>query len=644
MCGITGFIDKNFSGCPDEIEVILKGMTDLLIRRGPDSSGFWTDSNLGVGIGHRRLSVIDPSPAGHQPMVSASGKSVLTYNGEIYNFRELRVELESKGIKFRSNTDTEVLLEACEVWGVEDTVKRLIGMFAFALWDRESKELVLARDRLGIKPLYWGWQGDILFFGSQCKSFSAHPGWRPEINRTALAQFLQYSYIPAPLCIYQHISQMQPGTIVTIRRDHTVAEQCYWDVCKVAVNGIRNRTILTEQEVADYTDNLLQDAVKKRMIADVPLGAFLSGGIDSSTVVALMQAQSNRPVRTFSIGFHEKLFNEAGYAAEVAKYIGTDHTELYVEPGHVMDLIPDLTEHYDEPFADSSQLPTLLVSELARREVTVALSGDGGDESFGGYNRYMSARWLNRGFKMTSLAMRSGIASCLRLLSPATWDHIISVLPKPRSMSIDGGKIHRLANILPVANFEKASRLLVSQWPVNTELVPGQGHGLDVLNNKALPVEIKDAIERLQLIDQLSYLPGDILTKVDRASMAHSLEVRVPLLDHRVVEFAWSLPYSYKFRDGISKWCLHQVLYRYVPRDLVERQKMGFGVPIGEWLRGPLRGWAEELLSERALAQDDLYNVSLIREYWQQHQDGKNNWQYALWNVLMAQSWRARWM
>jgi len=644
MCGLTGFWEPGATNSREQLETTVTKMADTLYKRGPDSSGVWCDPECGIAMGHRRLAIIDLSTAGHQPMVSASGRTVISFNGVIYNYQELRKELESAGIKFRGSSDTEVLLEACELWGVINTTKRLIGMFAFVVWDRQQLKLTLVRDRLGKKPLYWGWQGDTFFFGSECKSFSPHPSWRPAINRSAVAVFLRYSYISAPLSIYQNIKQMRPGHIVTVRADRGIQETCYWNVREIAENCIRNRTELNEQDVVDHLDSLLRDAISHRMIADVPLGAFLSGGIDSSTVVALMQAVSNQPVRTFSIGFHEKHYNEASHALAVARHLGTDHTEFYVEPGHALNLVPKLAEYYDEPFADSSQLPTLLVSELARYDVTVALSGDGGDELFAGYNRYMIARRLDHFFSVMPAMMRTGIASCLRGISPLMWNRIIALLPKPRSMSIDGGKIHRLANILPVKDFEQASRVLISQWPIDAELTPGEGAGLDVLNGELLPDAVEDVIERLQLIDQISYLPGDILTKVDRASMAYSLELRGPLLDHRVVEFAWSLPHSYKLRNGISKWCLRQVLYRYVPRNLIERPKMGFGVPIGEWLRGPLREWAEELLSEHALAQDNLYNVPLVRRYWDEHQRGVCNWQYALWNVLMAQAWQARWM
>ena len=644
MCGLTGFWEPGATNSREQLETTVTKMADTLYKRGPDSSGVWCDPECGIAMGHRRLAIIDLSTAGHQPMVSASGRTVISFNGVIYNYQELRKELESAGIKFRGSSDTEVLLEACELWGVINTTKRLIGMFAFVVWDGQQLKLTLVRDRLGKKPLYWGWQGDTFFFGSECKSFSPHPSWRPAINRSAVAVFLRYSYISAPLSIYQNIKQMRPGHIVTVRADRGIQETCYWNVREIAENCIRNRTELNEQDVVDHLDSLLRDAISHRMIADVPLGAFLSGGIDSSTVVALMQAVSNQPVRTFSIGFHEKHYNEASHALAVARHLGTDHTEFYVEPGHALNLVPKLAEYYDEPFADSSQLPTLLVSELARYDVTVALSGDGGDELFAGYNRYMIARRLDHFFSVMPAMMRTGIASCLRGISPLMWNRIIALLPKPRSMSIDGGKIHRLANILPVKDFEQASRVLISQWPIDAELTPGEGAGLDVLNGELLPDAVEDVIERLQLIDQISYLPGDILTKVDRASMAYSLELRGPLLDHRVVEFAWSLPHSYKLRNGISKWCLRQVLYRYVPRNLIERPKMGFGVPIGEWLRGPLREWAEELLSEHALAQDNLYNVPLVRRHWDEHQRGVCNWQYALWNVLMAQAWQARWM
>lgn len=619
-------------------------MAAELEHRGPDSSGDWVDPAAGIAIGHRRLAIVDLSPTGHQPMVSASGRLVLAYNGEIYNFRELRAELEGRGRRFRGGSDTEVLVEACDVWGIEEAVCRLVGMFAFVVWDRTARTLTLVRDRLGIKPLYWARQDKTVLFASQCRSFVAHPQWRAEIDRETMAVYLRYGYVPAPLCIYHGAAQLRPGYILRFGAEGAPRETCYWHPARVAAEASQARDSFAEEGSVERLEALLREAVRARMRADVPLGALLSGGIDSSTVVALMQAQSGRPVRTFSIGFREEQFDEASHARAVAAHLGTEHTELYVEPQHALKLVPRLSEHFDEPFADASQLPTLLVSELARRQVTVALSGDGGDELFAGYNRYAMARTLRRLFAVAPAQLRTMLGAGLSSLSPSVWDCIFRTVPMQHRPRLPGDKLHKLAAVLRLSHFEDVYPQLLSFWPQDLELVPGQAVGAALPGSEEVPRELGEEVERMQLVDLMTYLPGDILTKVDRASMAHSLEVRVPLLDHRVVEQAWALPLACKVRRRESKWILRRVLERHVPRRLFERPKMGFGVPLDAWLRGPLREWAGDLLEEGALRASGLYRVEPILERWREHLSGRRNWQYSLWTVLMAEAWRRRWL
>ena len=646
MCGLAGAWEPGGHRDVDELRRIARGIAALVESRGPDDSGEWTDPDAGITLGHRRLAVIDLSPGGRQPMVSAGGDLVIAYNGEIYNFRELRAELESTGATFRGDSDTEVILEACAAWGIERAIGRCVGMFAFALWDCGARRLHLARDRLGIKPLYWArTPGGGLLFGSQPKCFSAHPDWRPAVDRAALAAYLRHGYVNAPQCIYREAFQVRPGCVLTVDARGETREHRYWDAVEVARNGAgRRRERPDDGEAVERLDNLLRDAVARRMVADVPLGAFLSGGIDSSTVVALMQSQSSRPIRTFSIGFDEKRFDEAVHARAVARHLGTDHTELYVEPDHALDLVPTIAERYDEPFGDSSQLPTLLVSGLARRHVTVALSGDGGDELFAGYNRYAQARTLRRIYARSPAWARRAASRLLTSLRPGTWDRLSAPMPERLRPRLIGHKLHLLAEVVSLEHFDDVYPRLVSHWPLDAELVPGERPGAGRIDPATFDAGLEGDSERMQLMDLLTYLPGDILAKVDRASMAFSLEARVPLLDHRVIEHAWSLPADLKIRSGETKWILRRVLERYVPRPLFERPKMGFAVPIDRWLRGPLRDWAADLLEPGPLGDDGLFNVELVRRRWEEHQAGTRNWQYPLWTVLMAQAWRRRWL
>ncbi len=613
-------------------------MTDTLTPRGPDDRGIWIDEARGIALGHRRLSIIDLSPLGHQPMTSASGRSVLVYNGEVYNFQELREELTQKGISFRGRSDSEVILEACEHWGVAETAQKLIGMFSFGLWDRSNQTISLVRDRIGIKPLYWGdWNGNFLF-GSELKAMGRFPGFQPEIDRVALAGYLRHNYVPGPRSIYQGIHKLTPGSILTFDAQRNTKIDPYWDMRDTVRTGLQNPLNISDEEATNELEKLLKDAVSRRMVADVELGAFLSGGIDSSTVAALMQAQSSRPVKTFSIGFHEAGFNEAQHAKAVASHLGTDHTELYVDQDHARDVIPMLPEIYDEPFADSSQIPTYLVSELTRRHVTVSLSGDGGDELFAGYNRYAYADGIWKGANTLPSWAKETAARVIALIPPSPVNRIAAAVPGNFVPSQFGDKLHKFAATLLVQK-EHLYRSLISQWQEPEQLIGAKMEDGPVYDPETWTIA-PSYIEAMQYLDTVTYLPDDILTKVDRASMAVSLEARVPLIDHRVVEFAWRLPMSFKIRNGETKWLLRQVLYRYVPRQLIDRPKMGFGVPIDEWMRGPLKDWAADLLDDRRL-EDEGFNPSPIKEKWAEHLSGGRNWQYLLWTVLMYQAWRA---
>ncbi len=667
MCGVAGYLQFSRQGL-DDLTAGLARMTDRLVHRGPDDGGTWIDADVGIALGHRRLSILDLSPQGHQPMLSASGRYVIAFNGEIYNYRALRSELEAalaftpaiaqgekrqsgslpggeRGIKWRGHSDTEVMLAAFEHWGVPESLARFNGMFAFALWDRRERILHLARDRFGEKPLYYGWMGNAFLFGSELKALKAHPAWRGEIDRGALALYMRHNCIPAPYSIYQRVRKLLPAHMLSLPlagRQEFPEVRPYWSARELAEAGIRQPFSGGDADAVAALDLLLRDAVALRMEADVPLGALLSGGIDSSTVVALMQAQSTRPVKTFSIGFHEEAYNEAGHARAVARHLGTEHTELYVAPEEAMAVIPRLPEIYDEPFADSSQIPTFLVSQMTRRHVTVALSGDAGDELFGGYNRYLWVQSIWRKAGWMPKPVRAALSYGLTALAPQRWNRILSflepALPGRLRAQLPGDKLHKLAGILACASPEELYRGLVSHWEPEA-VIFGASEPATVLTDRALWADLPDITQRMMFLDLVSYLPDDILAKLDRASMAVSLEARVPLLDHRVAEFAWHLPLAMKVRNGQGKWILRQVLYNYVPQALIERPKMGFGVPIDAWLRGPLRDWAESLLDESRLRQEGYFDPAPIRRKWAEHLSGQRNWQYHLWDVLMFQAW-----
>jgi asparagine synthase (glutamine-hydrolysing) len=667
MCGFAGFLDRSETTSAEALAEIAGRMTETLVHRGPDDGGTWTDPVSRVALGHRRLSILDLSPAGHQPMLSRNGRYVVAFNGEIYNHLELRRELDAgvaavehplfdpdyedsarakaaRAGGWRGHSDTETLLAAVDAWGVGEALKKFVGMFAFALWDRHDRLLYLARDRLGEKPLYYGWQGECLLFGSELKAFKPHPAFRAEIDREALILLLRHNYVPGPFTIYQGIKKLPPGSFVVLGgRRHDSAPVSYWSARDAALRGQMQPFAGSEAEAALALDGLLRQAVAGQMVADVPLGAFLSGGFDSTAVVALMQAQSPRPVRTFSIGFHEPEYNEAQHAKAVAAHLGTEHTELYVTPEEAMAVIPRLPALYDEPFADSSQIPTFLVSQLARQHVTVSLSGDGGDELFGGYNRYFWAVNLWRKMRYLPMGLRGALASAMTVVPPHAWNALFRglgfMMPAGLRYSAPGDKLHKLAALLSARTPEAVYFDLISHWKEPARVVRGAQEPATVLADPVQWPQLRDFEHRMMYLDTASYLPDDILVKVDRAAMGVSLETRVPLLDHRVAEFAWTLPLSMKIRDGQGKWLLRQVLYRYLPQELMDRPKMGFGVPIDHWLRGPLKGWAEALIDKQRLKQEGFFNPALVHEKWAQHLSGRRNWSYYLWDILMFQAW-----
>lgn len=648
MCGFVGFLGGLAVQGQLEDEAILKLMANTIANRGPDGSGFWTDAEQRVGFGHRRLSIVDLSLAGHQPMLSCSGRYVLAFNGEIYNHIDCRVALATNGAGWRGHSDTETLLAGFDAWGIRGTVERCVGMFAFAVWDKQNRTLTLGRDRLGEKPLYYGWQGQgqhaTFMFGSELKSLKAHPAFAAAIDRNALCLLMRHNYIPAPYSIYQGIAKLEAGCLLTVSlAQPEPAVVRYWSAAAVAVAGCAAPFAGTPEQAVDALEVLLKSAVQQQMMSDVPLGAFLSGGIDSSTIVALMQAQSAQQVKTFTIGFNEAGYNEAVHAKAVASHLGTDHTELYVTPQQAMDVIPRLPTLYCEPFSDSSQIPTFLVSQLARQQITVALSGDAGDELFCGYNRYSQTKKVWEKISVLPVVSRRLAALGLTALSPSRWNTLLGpaqgLMPGSLRHANVGDKLHKAAGVLESSSLDALYLGLVSHWDDPTSVVIGGKEPSTLLTGMTPQLSGLNDIQRLMALDTLTYLPDDILVKIDRAGMGVSLEGRVPFLDHRVVEFAWSLPHSMKLRDGVGKWVLRQVLHRYVPRALIERPKMGFGVPIGDWLRGPLKDWAESLLDDGRLQREGYLHPAPIRQKWAEHLSGQSNWTLHLWSVLMFQSW-----
>lgn len=647
MCGLTGFYSPGARLGTNQLEAMAREMGARIRHRGPDSAGVWCDQMAGIAFAHARLAIVDLSPAGAQPMHSATGQYVMSYNGEIYNHLDIRRELEAAGWSFgwRGHSDTETLLAGFETWGVEQTIRRTIGMFAIALWDQRNRELTLVRDRLGEKPLYYGWQGSgdtaAFLFGSELKSFDPHPSFADAIDRDALALFVRYGYIAAPYSIYQGIRKLLPGSILVLSADNPEPSLTrYWSARDSVARGIADPLDVGDDEAIGTLGNLLGDAVGRQLMSDVPLGGFLSGGVDSSTIVALMQKQSSRPVRTFSIGFDDKNFDEAVHAREVAKHLGTDHTELYLSADDALGVIPLLPAMYDEPFADHSQLPTFLLCQMARRDVTVALSGDAGDELFGGYGRYQSTAALWSKYKQIPLPLRRAARGAIKTLPAHTWSKLGSMGGSRfagTASSTFGQLVHKGADQLEAPTLAELFAGVSSVWPQNALVIDGHEPRTPMTDN-ILNVD-REPVETLMAIDLQCYLSDDILVKVDRAAMAVSLETRVPMLDHRVVEFAWRLPPRFKVRGGVGKWVLRELLYRQVPRALVDRPKQGFNVPLQHWLRGVLRPWAEALLDAERLRAEGFFDPAPIRAAWEAHLAHKGNYQYALWNVLMFQSW-----
>ncbi|MDQ8173536.1 MAG: asparagine synthase (glutamine-hydrolyzing) [Gemmatimonadota bacterium] len=638
MCGIAGF----WTGAcaEDGARVLLTRMTDALMHRGPDASGAWIDASRGIALGHRRLSIVDLSPLGQQPMMSTSGRFWLVFNGEIYNYRALRETLHAQGALFRGHSDTEVLLALIERDGFEAALGQCVGMFAIALWDRVTGELALARDRFGEKPLYIGRCQGGFAFASELSALRTLPGASSEIEPAALAAYLRHGYVPAPMSMLRDVVKLEPGTIATFASPvygsaHTTR---YWSVRDAAMTGLATPFAGTDEARVEQLDTLLRSAVADQMVADVPLGAFLSGGIDSSLIVALMQAQSARPVRTFTIGFRESAFDEAPHAEAVARHLGTEHTTMFVTARDALDVIPRLPSIYSEPFADSSQIPTVLVSKLAREHVTVALSGDGGDELFGGYSRYSLAMQAWPRLTRVPYSMRRATRAMVTAVGVGTWNRVLGPMGLV-SRGVTGDRLHKLATLIDTRTSLDFYVNLVSAWRRPQDLLPGVVEQ-DTAIRTPFSAGRGGLLADIMFRDQVSYLPDDILVKVDRAAMAASLETRAPLLDHRVAEFAWQLPVDSWQRDGHGKWIVRQVLDRYVPRALIDRPKQGFGVPISEWLRGPLRDWADDLLSPEALRRDGIFRPEPVLQTWKEHCDGSRNWAPSLWHLLMFQAWR----
>jgi asparagine synthase (glutamine-hydrolysing) len=633
---------------PCEAEALVRAMSERLAHRGPDDHGTWTDAAGEVAFGFRRLAILDLSCAGHQPMVSASGEHVIVFNGEIYNYRELRSELEADGVRFRGHSDTEVLLELIDRVGVERAIPRAWGMFACAVWSISRRTLWLVRDRLGKKPLYMGRAAGAFLFGSELKALRAYPGFDVSVDRSAVASYLRFGYVPEPNAIHPGVRKVGAGSIVAVRDGEVVSEQRYWDPVGLALNAFARRPAqMAPEDALGRLESLLDDAVRRRMIADVPLGAFLSGGIDSSTIVAFMQRSASVPVRTFTIGFSEAGYDEAAAAREVAAHLGTDHTELVLSPAQARDVIPLLPQLYDEPFGDSSEIPTFLVSQLARRHVTVALSGDGGDEAFGGYTRYTWASHIWDRLRHVPAIARPALSRTLQAPGAAGWERVYRLvagaLPARLQQAQPVDKLMKLAAVTSARDANQLYLQLVSQWrdprllmPRDAELPSRLVDASRVLEAAGMPFA-----ERMTVLDVLTYLNDDILVKVDRASMGTSLETRAPLLDHRILEWSWTLPWDLKVRHGMGKWILREALRKHVPPALFERPKMGFGVPVGTWLRGPLRDWAEDLLSAQRLRDDGFFEVAPVRTIWEDHLAGRTQDQARLWVLLMFQAWYA---
>ena len=646
MCGISGGWSRlRFQQLLDR----LPAMTGALVHRGPDASGYWSDLDAGIALGHRRLAIVGLGVEGAQPMHSESGRYVITYNGEIYNHLELRSELAKGGKNlWRGQSDTETLLTCFDHYGIEETIKRCVGMFAMAVWDRNARELTLIRDRMGEKPLYYGYIDGSFVFSSELRSLAESTLRKLDTNRDAFALFLRYGYIPQPYSAYRGINKLQAGSLLRLTGNHLHSQKLpevrkYWDMEEFLPTSAS--VGVSTQEAVSRIEALLEQSVKGQMLSEVPLGAFLSGGVDSSTIVALMQKHSAKPIKTFTVGFRDEHFNEAVHAKAIAEHLGTEHTELYVTAQDALAVVPRIADIYDEPFSDSSQIPTFLISQLARTKVTVSLSGDGGDELFLGYARYplLAKYWLTMG--VLPHGLRAVVSACLKSIPMGLWDNFFRlarpILSRTAYASANGWRLYRIADMLRLSDSAACYSEMMSHWGAGTSLVKG---ALPLGHEMALPFnpELDGLMKKAGLRDMKSYLPDDILVKVDRAAMANSLETRVPLLDHRIVEFALSLPEALHRRDGQSKWLLRQVLYRHVPKALIDRPKMGFGVPLTDWLRGPLKEWAGDLLSAENLSRIDMLESVPVVNLWKRHLAGTTDGQYPLWNVLMLLEWIKR--
>jgi len=652
MCGIAGFLSNDRQIVMNGMEVLLN-MTRTLSHRGPDDNGAWSDKSNGIGLGHTRLSILDLSEKGHQPITSACGRYVMSFNGEIYNFRDIKITLEKKGHYFTGSSDTEVLLESISEWGLEGAIEQCNGMWAFALWDKKERTLSLCRDRIGKKPVYYGLTGDSFVFASELKAIKTFPGFSGRLDRKSITSYLRHNYVPSPYSIFEGIGKLPPASIITLSVQE-LSDACnirklnkpkqYWSIKAIVERHISHPCKDRFGETLNNLDNVLKHAVSRRMISDVPLGAFLSGGIDSSIVVAMMQQCSEIPVNTFSIGFKEEQYCEAKYAKEIAKYLGTRHTELVVQAKQALDVIPELPHIYDEPFSDVSQIPTYLLSRMTREHVTVALSGDGGDEMFAGYNRYVMGNniWKTIGWAPEG-ARKIFASSCVRNTVNSKIGrnllHVGSRFPGFNQINYATDRLDKLSEIISAPSKEDMYRRLVSHWKSPEEIVVGGEEPVTALTDVDSKISDLGLMESMMYFDAITYLPDDILTKVDRASMAASLEVRCPLLDREVIELSWKIPMSMKTKGSNGKYILKKLLAQYLPERLFDRPKMGFGVPIDSWLRGSLRDWAEDLLSAEKIKREGVFRSAPIRALWKEHLSGKRNWQYYIWDILMFQAW-----
>lgn len=649
MCGITGYVSPEGVHTTD----VVARMSSALGLRGPDDAGEWIDGAAGIALGHRRLAIVDLSPSGRQPMASHSGRYVIVFNGEIYNHRTLRARLETdrQAPAWHGHADTETLLAAIEVWGLEEALAAANGMFAFALWDRQERTLTLARDRFGEKPLYYGFSGGVFLFGSELKALMQHPQWRGKLNADALEGYLRFGCVGGEQCIFQGIRKLPPGTLLRLRRQDVAAgvlpdAESWWSAERVARDAIQADQLATPDAAIGAVEESLGASVAARMVADVPLGAFLSGGIDSSLIVALMQQRASRPVQTFSVGFDDARYDESGHAAAVAAHLGTEHTTLEATSQMALDLVPRLPELYDEPFADSSQLPTALICQLIRQHVTVALSGDGGDELFGGYNRHVWVPRLWRKLRYLPRPARRALAVTLKAIPSHAYDQLMRrlgrALPSRLRLRTFGEKVHKLAAALGSESERDLFARVACMNPDSAALLRdgSQQRPSDAIHSALTGFQ---GVEWMLLMDTLHYMVDDVLVKVDRASMASSLEVRVPFLDPEVFDTAWRIPAALKLQEGQGKWVLRQLLYQHVPQSLIDRPKMGFAIPLDDWLRGPLKEWADDLLSSASLGDLPMLNGKSVRALWQAHQKGQGHYAQQLWTVLQLVAWQRQW-